>query len=92
MYPRNLSLNEIAEQVYLTSTYICLIFKQETGETINEYLTKTRLEKAKELLKDPLQKLNHIGQSVGYPDPSYFTRLFKKHTGLTPTEYRERIL
>jgi two-component system response regulator YesN len=92
MYPRNLSLNEMAEQVYLTSTYICLIFKQETGETINEYLTKTRLEKAKELLKDPLQKLNHIGQSVGYPDPSYFTRLFKKHTGLTPTEYRERIL
>ncbi|MEK3720732.1 response regulator [Paenibacillus sp. FSL H8-0034] len=91
-YHRNLSLNEMAEQVYLTSTYICLIFKHETGETINEYLTKTRLEKAKEHLKDPLQKLNQIGQSVGYPDPSYFTRLFKKHTGMTPTEYRERIL
>ncbi|MDF2923795.1 MAG: hypothetical protein K0R57_2709 [Paenibacillaceae bacterium] len=91
-YQRSLSLSGIAEQVHLTTTYICMIFKQETGETINEYITGVRLDKAKELLRDHRNKLYQIGQAVGYPDPSYFTKLFKKHTGMTPGEFREAAL
>ncbi|WP_227013781.1 helix-turn-helix transcriptional regulator [Paenibacillus psychroresistens] len=52
-YSENLLVDDIAKEVYLTSTYICLLFKQETGVTINEYLTSVRIKQAKELLKDP---------------------------------------
>lgn len=91
-YKENLTVNDIANEVYLTSTYVCLIFKQETGETINDYITKLRIEKAKELLKDSRNKLYDICYAVGYSDPSYFSKLFKKYTGLSPTEYREKVI
>ena len=88
-YHKNITVADIAADVYLTSTYICLIFKQETGETINDYLTKIRIEKAKELLLDSRNKIYDISTSVGYSDSSYFSKLFKKYTGLNPSEYRE---
>ncbi len=91
-YNQNITIQEIASKVYLTSTYICMIFKEETGETINEYLTKVRMEKAKEMLKDSRNKLYDICYSVGYTDPSYFSKLFKKYTGLTPSNYRDSII
>lgn len=91
-YRENLTVNDIANEVYLTSTYVCLIFKQETGETINDYITKLRIEKAKELLKDIRNKLYDICYAVGYSDPSYFSKLFRKYTGLSPTEYREKVI
>lgn len=80
---------EIGKVVYLTPTYVSLLFKQETGQTINEYLTQVRIDKAKELLRDPQHKLYDICYAIGYTDPSYFTKLFKKTTGLTPSVYRE---
>lgn len=87
-YAENLSVSEIAESVYLTPTYICLLFKQETGITINDYLTATRIKKAKEFLRDPEKKLYDICYLVGYNSPSYFSKLFKRMTGSTPSEYR----
>lgn len=91
-FRENLSVADIAKEVYLTSTYICLIFKQETGETVNEYMTKVRMEKAKELLKDTRNKFYDICYAVGYSDPSYFSKQFKKCTGLSPSEYREKVI
>ncbi|WP_020620528.1 response regulator transcription factor [Paenibacillus daejeonensis] len=85
----NLTIADIASQVYLAKTYICLLFKQETGETINEYLTKVRMEKAKERLKDSDQKLAEICASIGYSEPSYFTKQFRKYTGMNPSDYRD---
>jgi two-component system response regulator YesN len=70
---------------------LCLLFKQETGETINEYLTKVRIEKAKELLSDPRNKFYEVCYTVGYSDPSYFSKLFKKYTGLTPSAFRDQL-
>ena len=84
-----LTVSEIGKEVYLTDTYVSLLFKQETGKTVNEYLTHYRIERAKELLKDPSQKLYDICFAVGYADPSYFSKLFKKATGLTPSAYRD---
>ncbi|ANE48732.1 hypothetical protein SY83_04835 [Paenibacillus swuensis] len=86
-----ISLNDLASRIYLTSTYICLLFKQETGETIHDYTSRVKMEKAKELLGDPRNKLYEVSSAIGYADSSYFTKLFKKYTGVTPSEYRESI-
>lgn len=91
-YHENLTVADIASEVYLTSTYICMIFKQETGETINDYITKVRMENAKEMLKDSRNKFYDICYAVGYADPSYFSKQFKKFTGFSPSEYREKVI
>ncbi len=83
-----ISISTLAKDVYLTPTYLCVLFKQVTGTTINDYLTLTRLEKAKKLLSDPYIKLYDVCYEVGYLSPSYFSRLFKKYTGISPSEYR----
>ncbi|MGG1518107.1 response regulator [Paenibacillus oryzisoli] len=84
-----LTAADIGKAVYLTPTYVSLLFKQETGQTINEYLTQVRVERAKELLRDPYHKFYDICHAIGYTDPSYFTKLFKKATGMTPSAYRD---
>lgn len=90
-YALDLSVAQIAEDVYLSPTYVSLLYKQETGETLFEYLTKVRIERAKELLQDPRNKFYEISGAVGYSDPSHFSKLFKKVTGLTPSAYREQL-
>ncbi|WP_256257671.1 MULTISPECIES: response regulator [unclassified Paenibacillus] len=91
-YARELTNAEIAASVYLTTTYVCLLFKQETGMTLNEYVIEARIREAKRLLADPRNKLYDVCYAVGYKDPGYFSKLFKKQTGLTPSEFRERPL
>lgn len=90
-YAHDLSVAQIAEDAYLSPTYASLLYKQETGETLFEYLTKVRIERAKELLRDPRNKFYEISGAVGYSDPSHFSKLFKKVTGLTPSAYREQL-
>lgn len=90
-YSENLNVVDIAAGVYLSSTYVSLLYKQETGETLFEYLTKVRIEKAKELLKDPRNKFYEVCHAVGYSDPSHFSKVFKKMTGYTPSSYREQL-
>lgn len=89
-YGENLTITDISKEIYLTATYLCLVFKHQTGMTINDYLTKVRMNKAIDLLKSSPEKLGQICEMVGYNDPSYFCKLFKKYTGLTPSQYRER--
>lgn len=66
------------------------MFKQETGETLLEYMTKVRVEKAKGLLTDTDRKVLDITTAVGYNHETYFRNVFKHYTGLTPKEYREK--
>ncbi len=89
-YAEDLTNARIAASVYLTTTYVCLLFKQETGMTLNEYVIETRIAAAKALLTDPANKLYDVCYAVGYKDPGYFGKLFKKQTGYTPGEFRER--
>ncbi|WP_248926873.1 response regulator [Paenibacillus hamazuiensis] len=91
-YAENITVADIAESVYLSPTYVSLLFKQETGETVYEYLTKVRIEKAKELLRDPSRKFYEVSEAVGYSDPSHFSKIFKKHTGFTPSTYRDQVI
>ena len=91
-YMENISIQSIAEQIYLSPNYMCAIFKQETGQTINQYITHIRIEAAKTLLEQSMVRLSDIGYFVGYSEPSYFSKIFKKYTALTPKEYRQMLI
>lgn len=90
-YAENLTVIDIAEGVFLSPTYVSLLYKQETGKTLFEYLTKVRIDKAKELLRDPRNKFYEVCHAVGYTDPSHFSKVFKKMTGSTPSAYRDQL-
>lgn len=88
----NLSLDSIAREVHLAPAYLSYLFKQVEFVTITEYLTTVRLEHAKELLQHTTHKANEISGMVGYLDNKYFSRLFKRNTGMTPIEYRQQFI
>lgn len=84
-----LSIRDISEHVDLSGSYICTLFKNATGSTLNQYISDYRIERAKELLKNPRNKISDISYAVGYSDGNYFGKAFKKRVGLSPSEYRE---
>lgn len=88
----NLNLRSLAEKVYLSPSYLSNVFRQETGETLSDYLTGIRIEHAKRMLKERKLTLYYIAIAVGYQDASYFARVFRKVTGMSPSQYRERNL
>lgn len=87
-YNRNVSLNEIAGEVNVSHTYICTLFRKHKNCTFSEYVIRLRMEKAKELLRSTKLKTYEVSERVGYPNPQYFSILFKKWTGLSPTEFK----
>ncbi len=86
----NLSIKIIAQMLYLSDTYLCFIFKKETNKTINQFIREIRIEKAKELFLKSNYKIYDIANLVGYTDHNYFTKIFKKTTHMTPSEYKEK--
>lgn len=89
-FAENLSLDAMAAMVHLSPGYLSREFKRAAGCTIGAYVSALRVERAKELLKNGAMKNADIGQAVGIEDPVYFSRMFKKATGLRPSEYRDR--
>ncbi|WP_053376139.1 helix-turn-helix domain-containing protein [Paenibacillus sp. FJAT-27812] len=85
------SLQSVAQKVYMTPTYLSLLFKTNTGKTFIEHLTDIRIDKAKDMLKSTHYKNYEVAERVGYQDPRYFSQIFKKKVGLSPSEYRESI-
>ena len=81
-------LQDAAEAVHLSQSHLSTIFSQETGVTFTQYLTALRMAKARELLENSGLRSSQIAQEVGYNDAHYFSYLFKKSTGMTPSEYR----
>ncbi|MCL6458335.1 MAG: response regulator [Gorillibacterium sp.] len=91
-YTEELELHQLAEVVYLTPSYLSKMFRTKTGETITDYIISVRMEQAKKLLcAEYGLKTYEVGQKVGYSDPAYFNKVFKKVVGLTPKEYRDRV-
>lgn len=86
---REITLEKIAQHVFLTPNYIGHIFKEEMGISFSEYVTQTRMEVAKRLLKQPENKIYEVSLKVGYKNPHYFSKLFKQHTGFTPSQYKD---
>lgn len=87
-YMEDISLQDAAEQLHYSDAYFCRFFKQNFDKSFIMYLSELRIEKAKELLADITVNIKEIGQEVGYRDSSYFTKVFKRITGVTPSEYR----
>jgi len=84
----DLSLNMLAAHVNFSPNHLSMIFSQQTGQTFIKYLTNYRMNKAKELLRCTGKRSSAICAEVGYKDPHYFSYLFKKTQGMTPTQYR----
>lgn len=84
----DLSLNILASHVNFSPNHLSMVLSQQTGQTFIKYLTDFRMNKAKELLRCTGKRSSEIGLEVGYKDPHYFSFLFKKIQGMTPTQYR----
>jgi two-component system, response regulator YesN len=86
----DLTLANAAASVNISATYFSYLFRKETGETFSGYLTNYRIEKAKALLSCSTQRVVQIASAVGYNDYHYFAGIFKKMSGLTPSEFRKK--
>ena len=85
-----LSMEDTAVAAGLSSARFSTSFKSETGVTFTDYLLKLRMEKAKDLMRDPNRKIYEIAMMTGYSNIPYFSTAFKKYTGCPPSEYREK--
>lgn len=89
---KDVSLRTIADHVNLHPTHLSKIYKMETGEGISDYLFRLRMDRSCHLLITTDKKVYEIGADIGYMDPAYFIKVFKRHFGATPQEYREQNL
>ena len=86
---RKLTLGEIAAHVGLTPQYLSVFYKKETGQSVVELITTMRMDRAMELLRESHLSIGEIARSVGYDDPNYFGRVFRRYAGSSPREYRD---
>ena len=89
-YYQPLDLTSLAEQLHVNPTYLSHAFKCEMRVGVTQYITRIRMEQAQRLLRESDLKIAQIAQDVGISDSRYFNTVFKRHTGCTPTEYREQ--
>ena len=87
-YVSKLTLSDIASLVHYNESYISRLFKKETGQSVIEYITSVRLQKAKELLTTTSSSVQDIAFAVGFDTPQYFSSTFRRQEGVSPTEYR----
>lgn len=86
----DITLREIANKFSYSPNHMGYLFKEQTGESFNEYLVRNRMEKARELLLEPKYKIYEVADQVGYKSLAYFSRLFREHYGFTPGDYRKQ--
>lgn len=87
---KRISLEEVARHLHLNASYFSRLFRKETGETFIEFVTRTKMERAKEMLDQTSLPVSRICEQLGYDNQSYFIKTFKTQTGLTPVEFRGR--
>ena len=88
-FHRDISMDDAAKETNLSYHYFSKFFKDSTGKSFVEYLTELRVDKSKELLRDTNESIKEICYKIGYSDPNYYCKIFKKVMGMTPTEYRD---
>lgn len=88
-FAEKISLDDVAKEVNMSKHYLCSVFKKETGENMSLYINKLRIERAKQILLESDAKIKEIFEKVGYTDQQYFSKVFKKITGMTVLEFKE---
>ena len=88
-YMEDLSVQEMSERFSYSEAYFCKRFKQVYGKSFVSYLTEYRIGRAKELLRNGSISIRAAGKAVGYPDPNYFAKVFRRVTGKSPSDYRQ---
>ncbi len=88
-YNEPVTLNDVAEKLYVSTYYLSRMFKKELNKNFVDYLNEIRINHAKELLLDVRYKTYEVADAIGISDPHYFSKLFKKYVGITPTEYKD---
>ncbi len=88
-FAERITMEEMARRVFLSPAYFSRVFKQETGQSFNAWLNRVRIDKSKELLLHQNLRLTDIAQLVGFEDQSYFTKVFRRITGMPPLKFRE---
>ncbi|MBR6451163.1 MAG: response regulator [Lachnospiraceae bacterium] len=89
-YDRKLLLSDVAEEIYVSQWHLSKLLNKETGQSFSELMNGIRIEKAKELLKDPALRISDIAENVGFQDLPHFSRVFKKIAGVSANEYRNQ--
>jgi two-component system response regulator YesN len=87
-YSNDISLDDVAKAINLSKQYVCMVFKKTTGENLSHFINNMRIEKAKQLLLNPEFSNKDIYEAVGFSNPQYFSRVFKKVTGMTTSEFK----
>ena len=87
-----LNLKKCSEDLFLSSSYISMILKKESGKTFVDYLNEYRIKKAAEFLSNPESKIYEVSTDVGFTHPTYFSSVFKKMIGVSPKQYKETLL
>ena len=90
-YMYDLSVQDLADKMNYSEPYFCRLFKQSFGQNFTAYLTEYRVSMAKKMLEEPTVNIKDIGKSVGYEDSNYFTKVFRRITGQSPSEYRNTV-
>ena len=88
-YMEDLSVQEMSERFSYSEAYFCKRFKQVYGKSFVSYLTEYRIGRAKELLRNETISIRAAGKAVGYPDPNYFAKVFRRVTGKSPSDFRQ---
>lgn len=89
-YDAPLTIEYLAEKVYMSPNYLRTLFKDYTGETVLEYVTRTRINRSVELLRDTNMRVNDISRKVGYENPSHYCAVFRRQMGITPNQFRNK--
>jgi len=84
----DVSIEGISRAIFMNRKYISEVFRQKTGELLIDYITRVKMARAARLLCESSRKTYEIALQLGYKDTEYFSKLFKKHMGITPSEYR----
>lgn len=91
-YKEKLRLSDVADQIYVSQWHLSKLLNKQMGQNFSEILNGVRMEKAKELLKDPSLRICDIAEEVGFLDMAHFSRVFKKMEGMSANEYRNKHL
>ena len=90
-YAEKIRLLDVADEIYVSQWHLSKLLNKHVGQTFSEILNGIRIEKAKELLKDPAKRIGSIAEEVGFLDMAHFSRVFKSREGMSANEYRNKL-